>query len=84
VRNAAFKGSLGTKDITSFLNPDRLDAAVFEGAFDFLSALVYFEHDRPSSNVLVLNSVSMIDRAVQELHGQGITKLTTYLDHDAA
>jgi Toprim-like len=84
VRNAAFKGSLGRKDITSFLNPARTDAAVFEGAFDFLSALVHFQRDRPASNVVVINSVSMIDRAVRTLQGQGISDLTTYLDHDAA
>lgn len=84
VRNQAFKGTLGTKDITYLPNPSRLDAAVFEGAFDFLSALAHFKKDRPASNVLVLNSVSLIDRAVRELQGQGITKLATFLDHDTA
>jgi hypothetical protein len=61
-----------------------MDAAVFEGAFDLLSALAHYKRDQPASNVLVLNSVSMIDRAVTTLRGQGITKLSAFLDHDAA
>lgn len=84
VRNPAFKGTIGTKDITYLPNLSRLDAAVFEGAFDFLSGLAHFKRDRPASNVLVLNSVSMIDRAVITLRANGITKLSTFLDHDAA
>ena len=70
VRNPGFKGTVGTKDITYLPNPERLDAAVFEGSFDFLSALAYYKHDRPQSNVLVLNSVSLIDRAIRELQSQ--------------
>ena len=70
MRNPGFKGTVGTKDITYLPNPERLDAAVFEGSFDFLSALAYYKHDRPQSNVLVLNSVSLIDRAIRELQSQ--------------
>ena len=40
--------------------------------------------ERPAANVLVLNSVSLIDRAVRELQAQGIRKLSTFLDHDPA
>lgn len=82
VRNPSFKGTVGTKDITYLSNPERHDAAVFEGAFDFLSALAYYGRDRPASNVLVLNSVSMVERAVERLRSAGIDQLQTYLDHD--
>jgi hypothetical protein len=58
--------------------------AIFEGFFDFLSTLVYYGQSQPNANVLVLNSVSMIDRAIDQLKGQGIHTLYTYLDHDAA
>jgi hypothetical protein len=58
--------------------------AIFEGFFDFLSTLVYYGQTQPNANVLVLNSVSMIDRAIDQLKGQGIHTLYTYLDHDAA
>ena len=57
---------------------------MFEGFFDFLSTLVYYGQTQPNANVLVLNSVSMIDRATDRLKGQGIHTLYTYLDHDAA
>lgn len=84
VRNAGFKGTIGTKDTTFLATPDRHDAAVFEGVFDFLSALAHYKKDRPASNVLVLNSVSLIDRAVRELQERQITTLSTFLDHDPA
>ncbi len=75
---------MGKKDITFLPNPDRHDAAVFEGAFDFLSMLAYHGQDRPSSNVLVCNSVGLIDRAIERLNGHNIRKLYGYLDHDQA
>ena len=58
--------------------------AIFEGFFDFLSTLVYYGQSQPNANVLVLNSVSMIDRAIDKLKRQGIHTLYAYLDHDAA
>lgn len=84
VRTPSFKGTVGTKDITYLPNPERRDAAVFEGAFDLLSALAYYGRERPASNVLVLNSVAMQERAVERLREAGIDRLQTYLDHDAA
>lgn len=58
--------------------------AIFEGFFDFLSTLVYYGQSQPNANVLVLNSVSMIDRAIDKFKTDGIHTLYTYLDHDAA
>jgi hypothetical protein len=85
IRNPGFKGTLGTKDITYLVeNSGRADASVFEGAFDFLSALAHYGRERPKSNVLVLNSVGMVDRAIGLLSDRGITKLSAYLDHDKA
>lgn len=84
VRNAAFKGSLGTKDITYLAQPGRMDAAVFEGGLDFVSALAHYKRERPASNVLVLNSVAMVDRAVRALRENQITQLSAFLDHDKA
>lgn len=57
---------------------------MFEGVFDLLSTLVYYGKDRPGSNVLVLNSVGMAERAIECLNGQGVKRLHTYLDHDQA
>ncbi|MHB9118319.1 MAG: toprim domain-containing protein [Burkholderiales bacterium] len=84
MRNAGFKGTLGKKDISYLPELARQDAAVFEGAFDFLSALAYYGKDRPAANVLVLNSVGMVERAMGRLNKAGIQRLHAYLDHDEA
>ena len=84
VRNPGFKGTVGTKDITVLRSPGRTDAAVFEGAIDFLSTLVHYQLEAPRSNVLVLNSVSFVERAIAELKAGQIEKLYAYLDHDRA
>jgi len=84
VRNAGFKGTIGTKDMTILRAPGRTDAAVFEGAFDFLSTLEHYGLETPRSNVLVLNSVAFTERAIAQLKAEAITKLYAYLDHDRA
>lgn len=84
VRNPGFKGTVGTKDITLFRSPGRTDAAVFEGAIDFLSTLVHYQIEAPHSNVLVLNSVSFVERAIAELQASQVARLYAYLDHDRA
>jgi Toprim-like len=84
VRNPGFKGSIGAKDITVMRSPGRRDAAVFEGAIDFLSTLVHYRLERPRANVVVLNSVALLDRAIANLQADNIEKLYAYLDHDRA
>jgi hypothetical protein len=84
VRNPGFKGTIGKKDISYLPNRARNDAAVFEGAFDFLSTLAHYERDRPESNVLVLNSVGMAERGMARLDAHGIQRVHAYLDHDPA
>lgn len=84
LRNARFQGTLLNKDFTFLANPERHDVAIFEGFFDFLSALVHYGQSKPNANVLVLNSVGMLDRAIDKLKAQQIQTLYTYLDHDAA
>jgi hypothetical protein len=84
LRSPTWKGSIGTKGITSMLIPDRTDFAVFEGSFDFLAALAHHGTDRPRSNVLVLNSLSFVERAREALKGRAATRLFMYLDNDQA
>ena len=90
VRNPYFKGSLGKKDIR-FLREvasagvaARTDAAVFEGVYDFLSALVWHGRDRAQGNVLVLNSVSFTRRAVEQLRAAELATIHAYMDNDRA
>lgn len=84
VRNANFKGSLGTKDIRFLEQAGSNRAAVFEGFFDFLSVLAHYKRERAESHVLVLNSMALLDRGMERLAAQPIQKIYGYLDHDSA
>jgi hypothetical protein len=84
VRNAHFKGSLGTKDIRFLEQVGSNRAAVFEGFFDFLSVLAHYKRERAESNVLVLNSMALLDRGMERLAAKPIQKIYGYLDHDSA
>lgn len=84
LRNARFQGTLHHKDVSFIINSERRDVVVFEGFFDFLSTLVYYGKSKSNSNVLVLNSVGMVDRAIKKLQEHRIDTLYTYLDHDTA
>ena len=84
IRTPTFKGTLGTKDITQFHAPGRVEAAVFEGSFDFLSTLVHYGIEAPRSNVIVMNSVAFTEKTIAELKARSIEKVYAYLDHDQA
>jgi len=84
VRSPNFKGTLGTKDIRFLPLQGNPRAAVFEGFFDFLSVLAHYRKDKAEANVLVLNSMSMLDRGIERLQAAQVNKLYTYLDRDAA
>lgn len=84
IRNPGFKGTLGKKDISFLANPVRRDTAIFEGVFDFLAMLTYFKQDQAGSNVLVLNSVGLIERGIARLNAHDIRQYHSYLDHDEA
>jgi hypothetical protein len=84
VRSPTFKGSLGPKDIRYLAQEGRDDVAVFEGVYDFLSVLAAHRQDAPAGNVLVLNSVNLMARAVTELGNRAVSSLACYFDHDRA
>jgi Toprim-like len=84
VRNPRFKGSLGTKDITSLAQAESPDVAVFEGVFDFLSILKHYQRDRASGSVIVLNSLALMDRGIERLQVLAPERVHAYLDHDRA
>jgi hypothetical protein len=84
VRNPSFKGTLGKKDMSYLAQKGSRQAAVFEGVFDFLSVLAHYQRDTVSSNVLVLNSLSLLERGVTQLAADNVQKLHVYFDHDEA
>jgi len=75
-----FKSCISPKGITSFLVPGSTSVSVFEGFFDFLSALVYFNVQTSKNSVVVLNSTSNLNSAIDIL--SGYENVYTYLDND--
>jgi len=79
VRNEFFKGCLGKKDLSVFYGSEN-HVAVFEGLMDYLS----YKREFPSSeaSVIVLNSVSLLSKAVELCKEKSSVEL--FFDHDAA
>lgn len=84
VRNLNFKGTLGKKDITTIAREGSVSMAVFEGFFDFLSVLKHYKRDRATGNVLVLNSIALMERGIERMNTMKIDRIHGYLDHDQA
>lgn len=82
LRNPNFKGTLGTKNIT-MLKGDPNWVLVFEGLFDFLS-LIMLEGRKPDATVIVLNSVSKRESAVEAIRKLNPKLVELYPDHDVA
>jgi hypothetical protein len=80
LRNQMFKGCTAPKGITTFEVPESKDVYLFEGFFDFLSALAFFGTSKPSNTVIVLNSLSQLSQAKERLNKAEI--IHTFLDRD--
>lgn len=76
-----FKACISPKGITTILAPGSTAISVFEGFFDFLSALVYYRVSESKNSVVILNSTSNLKSAFVELGKYH--KIYTYLDNDA-
>lgn len=81
LRNAQFKNCIGAQGITYLQVPASTAISVFEGFFDFLSALVYFKVEASENSVVILNSTSNLKAAYDVL--AKYQKVFTYLDNDA-
>jgi len=80
LRNAHFKGKIGN-GITTIDRRTR-SIALFEGFFDFLSALTFYEKAEPSLTSIVLNTTSNLGRAISLIQ-PGAT-VNCFLDNDCA
>lgn len=80
LRNKYFKNCSSPKYFTSFNVPGEKVFNIFEGFFDFLSALVYYKIEVLPGNTIVLNSLSNLPAALPFLHRCEIIK--SYLDND--
>lgn len=81
IRNAYFKGNLINKDLTTICI-GAPSVKVFEGFIDYLSYLQMYP-TTPKSDYIVLNSVSLLDKALERLR-VGYTLIELYLDNDKA
>jgi CHC2 zinc finger/Toprim-like len=80
LRNQSFKGCTTPKAITTFEVPESKTVYLFEGFFDFLSALAFFGTSKPLNTVIVLNSLSLLSQAKERLN-KAVT-VHCFLDRD--
>ncbi|WP_160139817.1 toprim domain-containing protein [Chryseobacterium sp. c4a] len=79
LRNSFYKGSLLKKDI-SIIKNDSNKIVVFEGFFDALS---YIElQEKLKEDIIILNSISMLNRAKNYL--KSYSEILLFLDNDSA
>ena len=64
LRNTFYKGCLGKKSITSFLDLADRPIVVCEGFFDYLSLLQLGWIDTTSHNAVILNSTALVETAI--------------------
>jgi hypothetical protein len=84
-RNKYMRGVMGNKDITHIkVSPNSTKFALFEGFIDFVSYLTYLKDENPLTDYIILNSVTMINKAVSLVKDKGYTDLYLYLDNDEA
>ena len=86
VRNRHFKGCVGRKDLTFWQGKNSGETIlIFEGMFDFFSALTYFGKTFLDSDVLILNSAALQERAITFIKDRPqYQKISLFLDNDAA
>jgi len=75
-----FKGKTDN-DITTFLN-NTSSINLFEGCFDFLSALQYYKKEKPSATTIILNTTNNLKLALPML--RNCKTINCYLDNDQA
>jgi DNA primase len=76
------KNATNPAHYTTIVQPGSTSVNLFEGFFDFLSALEYYQTKEPSRTTIVLNSVGMLHRSFDTL--RTFEKVYCYLDHDDA
>ena len=60
VRNKYFKGCFGEKSTSFIKGENSKEISIFEGFIDFLSILTLYKIDKFKSDVLILNSLSLL------------------------
>ena len=80
IRNKYTKMNIGGKAITTIESNKKSDTvSIFEGVFDFLSAIQFFNHP-PRNDVIILNSLSLLSN----INIIKYDKALLFLDNDTA
>jgi hypothetical protein len=94
IRNKYFKGAT-SKDITTIRHQDTYACHIYEGFMDYLSHLTIDKYNMtnnsknwlttiPNENIIILNSVTNINKAKDFLKNENQLMTTTYFDNDDA
>ena len=78
VRNKYFKGCFGEKSTSFIKGENSKEISIFEGFIDFLSILTLYKIDKFKSDVLILNSLSLLYK--QDF--KSYEKIYLFLDND--
>lgn len=81
IRNKYFKGCIGKKDTTHFINGN-VSVNIFEGFFDFLSWFQLNNYCQNNTDTIVLNSLALLEKVSPLLKKYNSVNL--YFDNDVA
>jgi len=83
LRNALYKGNLGGKAITTIAgSQNNGNLTIFEGFMDFLSALTFYGVKDTRDDVIILNSLSLLENSFDSF--RKYKKIKLFLDNDDA
>ncbi len=82
LRNSLMKNNLGEKSVSIIPRGMSQTILVFEGMFDFLSAMAYNAQEYPSYPALILNSLSLKEYSMNYI--SMFHRANLFLDHDEA
>ena len=82
LRNKYFKGGTNPKHFTTIKIQNSTSINIFEGFFDFLSALQYFKAKQPHNTTIILNSITFIKQTLAII--KDYSKVNLFLDNDNA
>lgn len=81
IRSPTWKGGTSPKTISTIRGVNNLKLNIFEGFFDYLSCLTYYNTDHLSGDTIVLNSASFVHYIVDYV--SGYDEINYFLDNDA-
>lgn len=82
-RSSIFKGFVGNhKDLSRVNLQDSTSLSIFEGFMDFLAFLSYYDNTNFKNSVIILNTINLRQRALEEIVKHSFTKIYLFLDND--